>query len=295
MSTRNNWRRVSRDRRCPICDHADWCLVSSDCNAVICPRVKSPKRCGDAGWLHRLRDSDWQPPHRFVRHIRLEPVASVRSDLAQLAEEYRHAIDSGRLHQLADTIGVSVGSLLSLQIGWANEYRAYSFPMRDSSGDVLGIRLRRSDGSKFAVKSGREGLFLPEDADASESPLLICEGPTDVTALMDMGFAHAVGRPSCTGGIKLVTELCQRRHPPEVVIVSDGDEPGRRGADILASVLVAYVPTVRVIVLPDGIKDARCWLRAGGTRRDVEKHIADAAVRRLVIKAQGQKGSKQHG
>jgi DNA primase len=100
------------------------------------------------------------------------------------------------------------------------------------------------------------------------------------------------GRPSCTGGVKQVTELCQRRQSQEVVIVSDNDEPGRLGANNLASVLVAYVPAVRVIVPPDGIKDTRDWLKAGGTRQDVERAIEAATVRRLVIKAQanGRKG-----
>jgi hypothetical protein len=186
MSLRDQWRRVSRACRCPICDHADWCLISRDGSAVICPRTESPKRIGDAGWLHRLRD-DWQPTQRFVRHIRLAPDAPARADLAQLAEEYRQAIDSGRLHQLADTLGVSVGSLLSLQIGWSNGHDAFSFPMRDSSGTVLGIRLRRPDGSKFAVKGSREGLFIPEDMDPNNFP------PADLRRAERHGGTHRPG------------------------------------------------------------------------------------------------------
>ena len=30
MSNGNAWLRVNRARRCPICDHADWCLVARD-------------------------------------------------------------------------------------------------------------------------------------------------------------------------------------------------------------------------------------------------------------------------
>jgi hypothetical protein len=40
---------------------------------------------------------------------------------------------------------------------------------------------------------------------------------------------------------------------------------------------------VRVIVPPNGIKDARDWLRAGGTRQDVEEAIRAAAERRLRV------------
>jgi DNA primase len=48
------WRRTTPTYRCPICRHSGWCLVSADGTAAICPRTESPKRCGDAGWLHRL-------------------------------------------------------------------------------------------------------------------------------------------------------------------------------------------------------------------------------------------------
>ena len=68
-----------------------------------------------------------------------------------------------------------------------------------------------------------------------------------------------------------------------MVIVADGDEPGRGGADNLASVLVAYAPAVRLIEPPEGIKDVRDWLRVGGRRSDVEQRIAAAGVRRLAI------------
>jgi DNA primase len=157
--------------------------------------------------------------------------------------------------------------------------------MTDAAGNVLGIRLRRPNGLKFAVTGGKEGLFIPSVVEEdTSSPLLAPEGPTDTAALLQMGFTNVVGRPNCTGGIKLLTELVCRRKPREAVVVSDGDEPGRRGADNLASVLVAYAPKVRVIGPPAGIKDVRDWLRAGATRQEVEEAIRAAASRQLVIR-----------
>jgi DNA primase len=153
--------------------------------------------------------------------------------------------------------------------------------MRNPSGEVLGIRLRRPDGGKFAVKGSKDGLFLPAmDGSEPDGPLLICEGPTDTAALLDMGFGNVVGRPSCTGGTRLLVQLVRRRLRPEVVIVADGDGPGRRGADSLASVLVVYAPAVRVIQPPGAIKDARAWLLAGGMRSEVQEAIDAAPVRR---------------
>jgi DNA primase len=157
--------------------------------------------------------------------------------------------------------------------------------MYDEEGRVPGIRLRYPDGRKLSVKGGKEGLFLPRDF-VPQSPVLIAEGPTDAAALLDLGIPSVVGRPSCTGGIKLLVALVQRR-PAEVIIVADGDEPGRRGADNLAGVLAVYAKAVRVIRPPDGMKDAREWLRAGARRQDVEAAIAAAPERRLAVRRKG--------
>jgi DNA primase len=156
--------------------------------------------------------------------------------------------------------------------------------MCDAEGCVLGIQLRFPNGRKLAAKGGREGLFLPRGL-PPQSPLLIAEGSTDAAALLDLGFSNVVGRPSCRGGIKLLVALVRKRRRPEVVIAADGDEPGRRGAESLASVLMLFAPSVRVIRPPEGIKDVRAWLRTGGTREDVQQAITAATARRLVIQA----------
>ena len=114
-------------------------------------------------------------------------------------------------------------------------------------------------------------------------PLLICEGPTDTAAMLDLGF-DAAGRPSCRGGIHLLVDLTRRRQPAEIVVVSDGDGPGRQGAESLASVLVLHTPAVRVIRPPHGITAARAWKRAGATYDDVVKSINDAEILQLNIR-----------
>lgn len=283
MTFREQWRRVSRARPCPVCERPDWCLIAADDGAAICARVESPKRVGEAGWLHRLRMDDWRPARRFVRSV---PVPSTRGrfNLAELAAACRRSLDPGLLDALALDLGLSVASLDALGIGWSAVHRAWSFPMLTPAGDVLGIRLRQSNGFKFSVAGGREGLFLPSASDGSDSRLLIAEGPTDTAALLDMGFVSVAGRPSCTGGIRLLVDLVRLRRPPEAVIVADADEPGRRGASNLAAVLLVHVPVVRVIGPPEGIKDARAWLRTGGTRKDVEQATAAAPARRLAVR-----------
>jgi hypothetical protein len=293
MTSRNAWCRVSRRSPCPICEKPDWCAVSDDGAVALCQRVESPQRVGEAGWLHRLKDA-CDRERRFVRTIRLGPIATPRADLERQAAQHRETADAVRLLQLADSLGVSLEGLCRLGVGWSPEHRAWSFPMTDSAGHVLGIRLRRPNGFKFSVSGGKEGLFIPSTRiEGERCPLLVCEGPTDTAALLDMRFDNVVGRPSCTGGMKALVELVQRRLPPEVVIVSDGDEPGRRGADNLASVLVIYAPAVRIISPPTGIKDAREWLQVGGCKRDVEQAIDAAVVRRLTIRVENRKAGER--
>lgn len=277
-----NMRRVSPAHPCPVCGKHDWCLASVDGSAAICARVEGSKRCGEAGWLHRLTIS---PPGRHDRRR----ITRIRTrlplpDLTALAERCRSSLVAERLDSLAESLGLSEHSLTALRVGWSVDHRAWTFPMQDpSNGKVIGIRLRSLDGSKFAVTGGKEGLFIPTtEADPSD-PLLIAEGATDTAALLDLGFANVVGRPNCTGGIKHLVALVGVRRPTGVVIVADGDESGRTGAANLASVLQVFSPEIRVIEPPAGVNDARSWKRTGASHADVEAVIAAAPARRLIV------------
>ncbi len=170
-----------------------------------------------------------------------------------------------------------------MSVGYLESRRAWAFPMRDARGRALGVRLRLPSGRKLSIKGSKEGLFLPDDLHAG-GRLLIAEGPTDTAALLDLGF-DAVGRPSCTGGTKHIVALAKRLKPVEIAIVADGDGPGQRGADRLAVALLAYVPIVRVVIPPPGVKDARDWKRAGATAADV--HLAIGAATPKNAKNQG--------
>src|SRR5205823_1829837 len=126
---------------------------------AVCPRTESPKRCGGAGWLHWLTDR--RPVGPFVRHVRLPNVSAALADLDRLAAECRAGLNLDRLGQFADRLGLTATSLMALGIGWSANHRAYSFPMVNASGKVVGIRLRTPTGSKFAVRGSQAGLHIP--------------------------------------------------------------------------------------------------------------------------------------
>jgi hypothetical protein len=211
-------------------------------------------------------------------------------DLGRLAENYRKALQPGALARLADQLGISVESLRRLGIGWAAEHRAWVFPMTDRDHRVRGIRLRLPDGHKLSVRGGREGLFIPEGLTPADDLLLVSEGPTDTAALLDLNF-QAVGRPSCTGGLRLLVEAVLKWRPREVVVVADSDPPGQRGAENLAHQLLVYCAVVRLITPPAPFKDVRLWKMGGATRANFLAAIDAAPVRELTITVMG-RGSK---
>jgi hypothetical protein len=288
MRTRSDsstWQRVTGQRPCPICEKPDWCLyttgLDSQIEAVICPRTPSDKECGAAGWLHILRD-EWHHDQPWwscaIPPSSRSPVE--RTSLAQRAAVYSRQLSERRIERFGQSLGLSAESLVRLRIGRSEFYAAWTFPMHDTAGQVVGIRLRLPNGCKFSVRGGHEGLFIPAHLPSGDR-LLIAEGPTDTAALLTLGF-NAVGRPSCTGGVKLLVGLIQSMKPPNVVIVADDDPPGQQGAESLATHLLAYCP-VKVIAPPVPFKDARAWVQGGATTADVEQAIDAALLRRLAI------------
>lgn len=285
--TSGKWVRVSRERPCPVCDHADWCGVSADGSVCICMRIAegAVQQTCNGGWLHRLKKTGHSPGDRRIRKVGIQPPERLWVDFGHTAAEFSAAVNIFGLQDFAEELGLSVEGLVRLEIGWSAEDRAWSFPMRDAGLKVKGIRLRSWTGAKWAVTGSRDGLFIPTGLTSSGS-LLVAEGPTDAAALLDLGF-ETVGRPNCTGGTRPLVRLVKRKRPEQVVIVADVDPhgAGRRGAESLATALLPYCP-VRVIIPPPGIKDVREWKRAGATHDDVAARIEAAPVHKLVVHAQ---------
>jgi hypothetical protein len=295
MAILDEFRRVSRRSPCPVCGRTDWCLIErttpspGDEPRVLCQRVESPVRWKDAGWLHgRLRRAE-RPNRggvpRFDRRSGRQTVpppepAPAGPDLSGLLLRFRRAVDPVALADLSHALGVSEHALRRLEIGRARG--AWAFPMRDARGELRGLRLRTDEGSKFAVRGSRQGLFIPLASPpsppvagrdrADDEPLFIAEGPTDTAALLDLpgGGVDAVGRPSCNACAGMCAEFVRlhRRWRP-VVLLADNDEPGRRGAAALAESLRRAGVRAGVLTPPEGVKDAREWRRRGAGREEV--------------------------
>jgi 5S rRNA maturation endonuclease (ribonuclease M5) len=243
--------------------------------------VESDKVVGTkgAGWLHRLRDRDDWHTQPYRRRVKIDDPAVASIDFNKMTYECYAALGPLRRGLLAHGLGVTAGSLNELGVGWSAQHNATTWPMKDADGDVVGIRLRKEDGSKFAVHGGREGVFIPANVPVGDG-LLICEGASDCAALRDHGF-DVIGRPSCTGGGQIIKAIVSKWNVREVAIVADADAPGQRGASRLASQLVGYVAD-GVRILTPRAKDAREWIKSGASRLDILDAISSAPVLQMT-------------
>ncbi len=263
MPSKESLQRVSRKTPCPVCGKPDWCLAAQDGSAAICARIDegSIKCCGDAGWLHilrkdRHRPQRWRP---YTRRISTSDDKAKPKGFEGLARQYQGQLTVERLEELSTLLGVTVESLKQLGIGFDGQ--AYTFPMSDFQGRIIGVRRRFPNGHKISKTGSKTGLFVPAGL-LPEGILLICEGPTDTAAALDLGF-NAIGRPNCNCKIKMTVKAARSR--TEIVIISDNDKAGKAGAAKLANALALHYPSVRIIYPPDGIKDLRQWLQTGLT------------------------------
>jgi 5S rRNA maturation endonuclease (ribonuclease M5) len=237
-------------------------LLAKDKSAVICPRTedKSAKYIDGSGYLHILKPGEYKRQNPEWK----KELPEHNSVIAALAKKHISAISGENMKALVADLGITEQSLKRMFVGWAGAHNGATFPMFRHRRRVIGIRIRTMTGKKFAVKGSRQGLFLPRGwNDNPKKGVLVCEGPTDTAAVLDLDFS-AIGRPSCLGGTALITEAVSTRR---VVIVADDDGPGMDGAVRLQKHLENFCPGCQILVPP--CKDMREWLRSGATKQDV--------------------------
>jgi hypothetical protein len=254
------WYRVNKKRPCAICKRPDWCTYAE--SVACCMRVKSETEMRNGGWLHRTS----QPiPYVPIRKAIEEKLL----DAGPLWKRWFDATDFHHLDGFAMSLGVDTEALRSIGCAWSNQ-NAWAFPMSDSNGKVIGIRLRNNEGQKWAVKGSKSGLFIPSRYPAiSESVCYLLEGPTDLAAAMSIGL-RAIGRAACLGQELMIVDYVRRNRIERLVIITDNDEPGLRGAEKLQSML----PIHTCIWVPP-TKDIREFVNMGGSYKTMQACVKD--------------------
>lgn len=262
------WQRVTKSKPCPICGRPDWCCVGE--RFINCMRIAGPKPARNGGWLYAIAGAEQRPlPARPAR-----PEPPLHGDA--LMRTWRRDTTSHQVAALASTLGVTPEALMALDAAWAPPHDAWAFPMTTAGGAVCGIRLRTVRGYKLAVTGGKSGLFQPYAT--TQTTAYICEGPTTTAALLSLGL-FAIGRASCNEGAAMLALLLPKIGVSRAVIVGDNDNdkfrpdgsmfnPGIDGAKRLSGQL----PVPNCIWLPP-CKDARDYVRHGGTRQGIESAL----------------------
>ena len=190
--------------------------------------------------------------------------------------------------KLAEQLRVSTEVLEQLGVGWrwGDVGRGrdlhdgdWVYPMRDGSGQVIGVHRRLAqpytkDGKqvgKLTVPGSTSGLFFAPDAwSLGSGPVLLVEGMTDTASLMHARQA-AVGRPSNLGGSdQLAVLLEQLRAERQILVVGENDQkpdgrwPGRDGAQQTAQRLA------------DALDRPVLWALVPGPAKDAREHITAA-------------------
>lgn len=250
--------RVNKNHPCPVCKHPDWCMVGD--KFALCMRVQSdrPKtlKGGETGWLHPIDANYERPPEKS------EQEKPVDIDFSVMIDNWKCLTGHGWYLRLQDELGVSWWSLRSLGACYAQRYHSVAFPMRDGRNQIVGIRLRNSDGKKWAVPGSHQGLFIAQTN--VQKMMCVCEGPTDTAAALTLGY-YAVGRPSCSGGVQHLCDLIDYLEIGSVMILCDLDDPGIRGAQTLQEHL-----NVRSAIVMLPAKDVREFVRQGGNRETLD-------------------------
>ena len=281
MAILDEYIRVSKRHRCPVCKKPDWCLISrnnpQNPREAICSRIESDRRMGDAGWLHIVSGEMKCASPLPVRNECLWGEPEI--DVVSISEGFYRSMTDEKMAYLARELGISANSLRRLDVGWASADRlgecgtgcksrgAYTFPMFDCMRRAVGIRLRSEDGFKYSLRGGKQGLFYPRGI-CRTLPLMLTEGPTDAAALLDLGFS-AIGRPNCSAGCGHIAAAVKTLRPPAIIVVADGDEAGMAGARKVSDAILCLAASVTVISPPAGVKDMRQWLSVGCTREDI--------------------------
>ena len=210
----SEWIRCNRHRPCPICRRIKFCSVSASGEVCICTKIESPNKCGDAGWLHVLKETPgrWRPrPSRITISLPREGVPNLDS----MAEEFQHnALVLGMIELLGQELSITPDTLRRLAVGCDENGRYWTFPLRDASLRVVGINRRFRNGDKRVMLGHHIGLYIPTDlpADLSGHTLLLCEGGSDTAAALDLGF-WSIGRFSCSTCEQMVVKLVGRTRP----------------------------------------------------------------------------------
>jgi hypothetical protein len=207
-------------------------------------------------------------------------------DFGELHRQLIAQFDEGQRERAAAALGLDPCVFDLYPIGFDATLDALAFPaMQATTPRIIGIRYRRilpsTGSSKWTCQpESTAGLLLPSTPPLAREPIFLLEGPSDTLAAAQIGL-YAIGRWSCSLDSRQASTL--KAHlsgveRPTVIVIGDNDArlTGERGADAAANIVSEVLPEAMVLRAqpPEGIKDIRDWVTAGGA---CAEDVLDAA------------------
>jgi len=169
---------------------------------------------------------------------------------------------------LAENIGVGQKALRKFNIAINKANSHYLIPMYQGV-EICGIQeqwIEKNERIKKSQRYSHQGWFVPDLDWDTKKPIYICEGFSDTTVLVDMGF-QAIGRYNAA----VIKPLVGIKDWEKVIIISDNDKVGLDGSKKLQSQLLSAIVAVparddhhykdvRDMYLTLGSKKVKRWL-----------------------------------
>jgi hypothetical protein len=151
--------------------------------------------------------------------------------------------------------GLSVNTVKEWELGWHPQARRISIPVRDVKGRLVCVSGRAMDSwqqPKFLHSKGFRRDFYLYGEHRCQTPGVgyLVEGFFDAIALWQKGYRNAfcfMGPGVSKFQVEKIVEFCT-----EVVIVPDGDAPGKEIAERVLTAVQPRLWKTRVIEVPDG-------------------------------------------
>jgi 5S rRNA maturation endonuclease (ribonuclease M5) len=262
VSNQVKWIRASKSNPCGACGKFDWCCYLPG-KGWLCMRVESKHPAKNQnGWMHFDDKVDRVGVARKRVEVAPRPTIDAEGVMAQAINNSLQSMEVA----LSKGLGVDLDCLYRIGFSWYKTYSAFAFAMKNGDGKIVGIRLRDMNGRKWAVTGSQQGIFWPHSNKGTIG--YIAEGPTDTAAVLSMGLP-AIGRPSCNACIPHTLAAIAREKWKRVVILTDNDDPGIKGAMALQAEL--NIPS---IILVPPAKDIREFYVNGGTRELLESIVS---------------------
>ena len=187
-----SWSRCSSGTPCKICGATRWCGYTDQGRVCCMAEAKGRTEDMDTTGFRRLRvDGNggvhYWPADQSI-HVtsnqkpRIKKVTATTINWERIHLKFQSSLPP-HLDWLCAELDIDKLTVSEMQVGWSDGHFAYTFPMRDNNRKIVGFRLRKRDGGKYAIRGSREGLFLPSLVKGPEQMIVIAEGPSDTMHL----------------------------------------------------------------------------------------------------------------